>query len=208
MLPRLLLIGFLPILCCLCNSIMNIISLFRSRSTFEALCEGTHSIWNIAKVGDIETYVSNSLFALSSWFFKIWTWSSHRKQTHETNVSDMTTNISMKILYFSCRSWRIPTFRGPLRELRVKVNESRFIASYLVSGSIKKVFSIDSVDIYFSKSNVLPVLSFLNIFFNKFKSLGYPRLLILWLINFKCLDLKLENIPKRVVFGINTPKVL
>ena len=70
-------------------------------------------------------------------------------------------------------------FRGPLRELRVKVNESRFIASYLVSGSIKKVFSIDSVDIYFSKSNVLPVLSFLNIFFNKFKSLGYPRLLIL-----------------------------
>ena len=81
----------------------------------------------------------------------------------------MTTNISMKILYFFCRSWRIPTFRGPLREFRVKVNESRFIASYLVSGSIKKFFSIDSVDIYFSKSNVLPVSSFLNIFFNNLK---------------------------------------
>ena len=39
LLPRLLLVNFLPILCSLCNSIMNIISLFESWNTSGALWE-------------------------------------------------------------------------------------------------------------------------------------------------------------------------
>ena len=76
-------------------------------------------------------------------------------------------------------------------ERKLKVNESRYITLFVVSGSrggsrtaatskrsildvaavldpplgsIKKVFSIDCVNIYFSQSIVLLILSFLNIF--------------------------------------------
>ena len=38
--------------------------------------------------------------------------------------------------------------------LLVKVNESRYIALFVVSGSIKKLFSVDCVNIYFSQSIV------------------------------------------------------
>ena len=58
-------------------SIMNVISLFRSTSTFGTLWE-----WKISsKIGhrrDMETNVNNGPFAMSSGFFKIWTRSSQR----------------------------------------------------------------------------------------------------------------------------------
>lgn len=72
-----LLVVFLPILCSLHNSIMNLISLFGSRSTFGALWERNIPL-EIGHIRDIETNVSNVIFALFSWFFKIWTRSSHK----------------------------------------------------------------------------------------------------------------------------------
>ena len=38
--------------------------------------------------------------------------------------------------------------------LLVKVNESRYFALFVVSGSMKKFFSVDCVNIYFSQSIV------------------------------------------------------
>ena len=61
----------------------------------------------------------------------------------------------------------------------LKVNEPRYIVSFEVSGSIKMLFSIDCVNIYFSQSIV-------NYFFSiDLKLWGYPTLLISWFINFK-----------------------
>ena len=53
-----------------------------------------------------------------------------------------------------------------------KLNESRYIALFVVSGSIKMLFSVDCVNIYLSQQ-----LSFLYIFFN-LKVQGYPILLV------------------------------
>ena len=75
LLCRLHLVAFLTILCSLYNSIMNLMSLFGSRSTFGALWEGNIPL-KIGHIRDMETNVG--LFALFSWFFKIWTRSSHR----------------------------------------------------------------------------------------------------------------------------------
>ena len=63
--PRLFLVDFLPILY---NSLMNIISLFESRSTFGALWEGNIP-FEIGHIRDMEVNVSNGLFALSLWSF-------------------------------------------------------------------------------------------------------------------------------------------
>ena len=52
----------------------------------------------------------------------------------------------------------------------VKINESHYIALFVVSGSIKKFFSMNCVNINFSQS----VLKYL--FFNKFKSVGLPHI--------------------------------
>ena len=49
---------------------------FGSRSTFRAFWEGNIP-FEIGYIRGMETNVSNSLFALSSEFFKIWTQSSH-----------------------------------------------------------------------------------------------------------------------------------
>ena len=62
---RLFLVDFLPILY---NSIMNIISLFESRSTFGAPWEGNIP-FEIGHIRDMEANVSNGLFALSLWSF-------------------------------------------------------------------------------------------------------------------------------------------
>ena len=48
----------------------------------------------------------------------------------------------------------------------LKVNESRYIALFVVSGSMKKLFSIDCVNIYFSKSVVLANIYIFSIFFS------------------------------------------
>ena len=61
----------------------------------------------------------------------------------------------------------------------LKINESQYIALFVVSGSIKKTFSVDCVNIYFSQSAV----SYL--FLIDLKVWGYPTLLISWFINFK-----------------------
>ena len=77
LLPILLLADFLSILCSLYDSIINIIFLFASRSTFGAFWERKIP-FKIGYIRDMETNVINDLFALSSWFLKIWTRSSHR----------------------------------------------------------------------------------------------------------------------------------
>ena len=72
----LLLVDFLLILCSFYNSIINIISLFESRNTF-----GEHfgkGLFEIGHIRDMVRNVSNDLFAISSWFLKINTRSSHR----------------------------------------------------------------------------------------------------------------------------------
>ena len=60
-----------------------------------------------------------------------------------------------------------------------EIKESQYIALFVVSESIKKSFSIDCVNIYFSQS----IVSYL--FSIDLKVWGYPTLLILWFINFK-----------------------
>ena len=52
----------------------------------------------------------------------------------------------------------------------LKINESRCIALLVPRGSIKKLFSIDCVDIYISQS----IVNYLHryFFFNRFKSVG------------------------------------
>ena len=73
----LLLVDFLPIFCSLNNSIMNIISLFGSSSTFAALWESNIPF----EIGYIkawkQTAVTVALLYLRD-FFKIWAQSSHR----------------------------------------------------------------------------------------------------------------------------------
>ena len=61
----LLLVDFLSFLCSLYDSIMNMIFLFESRSTFGAFWEGKIS-FKIGYIRDMETKVINGLFALSS----------------------------------------------------------------------------------------------------------------------------------------------
>ena len=54
-------------------------------------------------------------------------------------------------------------------KLKFKVTESRYIALFAVSGSIKKLFSIDCVNIYFSQSIVFANIYVFSIFFfNRF----------------------------------------
>ena len=61
----------------------------------------------------------------------------------------------------------------------LKINESQYIALFVVCGTIKKLFSIDCVNIYFSQSIVNYLFSI------GLKVWGYPTLLISWFINFK-----------------------
>ena len=67
----------------------------------------------------------------------------------------------------------------------IKVSESRYIALFVVSESIKNLYSIDCIYIYFPQSlffaNISKYLSFLDIFSMDFpggKVWGYPTLLI------------------------------
>ena len=53
-----------------------------------------------------------------------------------------------------------------------KINEPQYIALIVVSGSIKKLFSIDCVNIYFSQS----IINYL--FLIDLNVWGYPTLLI------------------------------
>ena len=59
-----------------------------------------------------------------------------------------------------------------IKLFKVKVNESRYIALFVVSGSTKKLFVIDFVSIYLSSmfffNSFCQYLPFLNIFFNNF----------------------------------------
>ena len=66
---------------------------------------------------------------------------------------------------------------------QLKVNESRYIALFVVSGSIKKTFSIDFAIIYFfsiffSKAfaNIYIFLIFFSIDFARWKSGGLPHI--------------------------------
>ena len=68
---------FLQILSSLYNSIMNIKYFFGWRITFEALLEGNIP-FEIGHLRAMETNVTNGLFGLFSYVFKIWTRSSHR----------------------------------------------------------------------------------------------------------------------------------
>ena len=61
----------------------------------------------------------------------------------------------------------------------IKINESHYIALFVVSGSIKKPFSIGCVNIYFFQSIVNYLFSI------DLKVWGYLTLLIWWFINFK-----------------------
>ena len=54
----------------------------------------------------------------------------------------------------------------------IKVNESRYIALFVVSGFIKKLLSIDCVNIYFSQSTV----NYLFSLFIRFKSVELPHI--------------------------------
>ena len=60
-----------------------------------------------------------------------------------------------------------------------KFNKSKYTVLFVVSGSIKKLFSIDCVDIYFSQSIVFPNIYFFSIFFSidfaRWKSVGLPH---------------------------------
>ena len=64
----------------------------------------------------------------------------------------------------------------------LKVSESQDIALFVVSGSIKKIFSIDCVKIYFPQSIVNYLFSIM--FSIDLKMWGYTTLIISWLINF------------------------
>ena len=70
----------------------------------------------------------------------------------------------------------------------VKINKSQYIALFVVSGSIRKLFSIDCVNVYFSQSII-------NYFFSiDLKLRGYPTFLISWFMNFNIVLLIL-NLP-------------
>ena len=58
-----------------------------------------------------------------------------------------------------------------MEKVFLKVNESQYVALSVVSGSIKKLFSIDCVNIYFSQSII-----FFQSFYNTFKSVGLPHI--------------------------------
>ena len=70
------------------------------------------------------------------------------------------------------------------RNVCFKINESRYIVLFVVSGSIKKLISIDYVNIYLFSI-------FFSIKFAWWKSLALPNILLLWFINFK----NKKNIP-------------
>ena len=65
------------------------------------------------------------------------------------------------------------------RVIITKINELWYIALFSVSESIKKLFSIDCINIYFCKSIVNYIFSI------DLKVWGYPTLLISCFINFK-----------------------
>ena len=56
---------------------------------------------------------------------------------------------------------------------QIKVNKSQYIALFVVNRSIKKLFSVNYVNIYFSQSTVN---YFFLIFFNRVKSVGLPHI--------------------------------
>ena len=66
--------------------------------------------------------------------------------------------------------------KSRLRE-KLKLDESRYIALFVFSRSIKKLFSSDCVNIY-------PFSIFFSLDFARWKVWGYLVLLILWFINF------------------------
>ena len=70
------------------------------------------------------------------------------------------------------------TMRTAVVSYLLKITESQYIALFVVSGSIKKLFSIDWVKIYFSQS----IVSYL---FSIDLKVWDPTLLISWFINFK-----------------------
>ena len=70
-------------------------------------------------------------------------------------------------------------FWGFIKGFQVKIKDSQYIALFMVSRFIKKLSSIDWVNIYFSQSIVNYLFSI------DLKMWGYPILLILSFINFK-----------------------
>ena len=78
-----------------------------------------------------------------------------------------------------------------------KVKESWYI-TFVVSRSIKKLVSVDCVSIYFPQlivfSNISIFSTFFSIDFAQCKSVGLPKLLISWFINFKRTSFFTENI--------------
>ena len=70
------------------------------------------------------------------------------------------------------------TMRTAVVSYLLKITESQYIALFVVSGSIKKLFSIDWVKIYFSQS----IVSYL---FSVDLKVWDPTSLISWFINFK-----------------------
>ena len=76
----------------------------------------------------------------------------------------------------------------------IKVNKSRYIALFVVSGSVQKLFSIDCVNIYFSKS-ISPIFIFPQYFFQQVSKVrGYPTLPILWFFNSKTIYFLLSSL--------------
>ena len=73
--------------------------------------------------------------------------------------------------------------------LKAKFKEWQYNVLFVVSGFIKKLFSVDCVNIYFSQ---LIVNHFFSIFFSKdLKVLGSTLLLVSWFINFEWIKFSL-----------------
>ena len=70
------------------------------------------------------------------------------------------------------------TMRTAVVSYLLKITESQYIALFVVSGSIKKLFSIDWIKIYFSQS----IVTYL---FSVDLKVWDPTSLISWFINFK-----------------------
>ena len=66
--------------------------------------------------------------------------------------------------------------KGQNSVVLLKINEPQYIALLVVSGFIKKLFSIDCVNIYFSQS----IVNY--IFFNRFKSVGLPHIATAYIV--------------------------
>ena len=91
------------------------------------------------------------------------------------------------------------SYKAYFREI-LKVNKSRYIVLFVVSRSIKKLFSINFVNIYlFSIFFSIIIVNFYR-FSKNFqyylpggKVWGYLTLLISWFINFKIFDIQIKT---------------